>query len=46
LIGALREFGKLGVVCIAKTPGRADDLYRRTVKVLDHEATARRRTTG
>jgi PGM1 C-terminal domain len=46
LIGALHEFGKLGVVCIGKTPERADDLYRRTVKVLDHEATARRRTTG
>jgi PGM1 C-terminal domain len=45
LIGALREFGKLGVVCIGKTPERADNLYHRTVKILDHEATAPCRTT-
>jgi hypothetical protein len=31
--------------CIGKTPERADDLYHRTVKILDHEATAPRRTT-
>jgi hypothetical protein len=41
LIGALHEFGKLGVVCIGKTPERADDLYRRTVKVLDRSTEAR-----
>jgi hypothetical protein len=46
LIGALHQFGKLGVVCIGRTPERADELYRLTVKVLDYEATERRRTTG
>jgi hypothetical protein len=37
LIGALSEFGKLGVVCIGRTPEHADALYRRTVEVLDAE---------
>jgi len=37
LIGALSEFGKLGLVCIGQTQGRADELYRRTVEVLDRE---------
>jgi hypothetical protein len=37
LIGALSEFGKLGVVCIGETQQRADALYRRTVDVLDTE---------
>jgi hypothetical protein len=41
LIGALSEFGKLGVVCIGETQARADALYRRTVEVLDVEAGAR-----
>jgi len=41
LIGALAEFGKLGVVCIGETQARADALYRRTVDVLDAEAGAR-----
>ena len=38
LIGALSEFGKLGVVCIARTPEGADSLYRKTVDVLDRES--------
>jgi hypothetical protein len=37
LIGALSEFGKLGVVCIGQTHERADALYRRTVEVLERE---------
>jgi hypothetical protein len=37
LIGALTEFGKLGVVCIGRTPEQADQLYRSTVAVLDRE---------
>ncbi len=37
LIGALSEFGKLGVVCIGRTQDHADALYRRTVQVLDAE---------
>ena len=38
LIGALSEFGKLGVVCIGRTQERADGLYRRTVEILDRES--------
>jgi hypothetical protein len=35
LIGALSEFGKLGVVCVGATPERADELYSQTVGILD-----------
>ena len=38
LIGALSEFGKLGVTCIGATQERADALYKRTVEVLNREA--------
>jgi hypothetical protein len=37
LIGALSEFGKLGVVCVGSSPDRAAALYRRTVDILDRE---------
>jgi len=37
LIGALSEFGKLGVVCISRTLDRADRLFRSTVDILDRE---------
>jgi hypothetical protein len=37
LIGALSEFGKLGVVCIGQTQERADALFQRTVEVLEAE---------
>jgi hypothetical protein len=37
LIGALSEFGKLGVVCVGSSPERAEALYRRTVEILDRE---------
>ncbi|WP_421853100.1 peptide ligase PGM1-related protein [Oricola sp.] len=37
LIGALSQFGKLGAVCVGKTPGEAEDLYRQMVAVLDRE---------
>jgi hypothetical protein len=40
LIGALSEFGKLGVVCVGASPERADALYRRTIEVLDREQEA------
>ncbi len=40
LIGALFEFGKLGVVCVGASPERADALYRRTVDTLDREQKA------
>ena len=35
LIGALSEFGKLGMVCIGDSPEAASRLYDRTVEVLD-----------
>lgn len=38
LIGALSEFGKLGIVAIGETHERADALYRKSVAVLDREA--------
>ncbi len=37
LIGALSQYGKLGVVCIGSTPERAKKFYEQTVKVLDEE---------
>ncbi len=40
LIGALSEFGKLGVVCIGRTPEQAEALYRSTVDILDRECGA------
>ena len=37
LIGALSEFGKLGLVCIGSSPQRAKDFYDKVLQVLDHE---------
>ncbi|MEZ5316763.1 MAG: peptide ligase PGM1-related protein [Vicinamibacterales bacterium] len=37
LIGALSEFGKLGVTVIDNSPGEVDALYARTLQVLDAE---------
>lgn len=37
MIGALSEFGKLGVVCIGSSAERALELYQKTVDVLDTE---------
>ncbi len=37
LIGALSEFGKLGIVCIGDNPQQCQFLYRKTVGVLDQE---------
>jgi hypothetical protein len=37
LIGALSEFGKLGLVCVADSPEAAERLYRNTVEILDRE---------
>ena len=37
LIGAVSEFGKLGVTAIANTPAEADTLYEDTLEVLDTE---------
>ncbi len=38
LIGALSEFGKLGMTAIANSREEVDELYRRTLVVLDREA--------
>jgi hypothetical protein len=43
LIGALSEFGKLGMTAIADTSEEADAIYQRTLQVLDREARRGRR---
>ncbi len=37
LIGALSQYGKLGMVCIATSHDRAKILYERTIATLDYE---------
>lgn len=37
LIGALSQYGKLGVVCIGSTPERAREFYAKIVTVLEKE---------
>lgn len=37
LMGALSEFGKLGLTCIGDSLQQAEDLYNKVVKVLDAE---------
>ena len=37
LIGALSEFGKLGMVCIGSSPQRAKEFYDKALQVLDYE---------
>jgi hypothetical protein len=37
MIGALSEFGKLGVTCIGNSPARAESLFAETVVVLNRE---------
>jgi hypothetical protein len=38
LVGALSEYGKLGVLCIADDPHRARTLYDETVEIINFEA--------
>ncbi len=38
LIGALAEFGKVGLLCVGDTDQSAYALYRRTVEILDRES--------
>ncbi|MFI5135717.1 MAG: peptide ligase PGM1-related protein, partial [Chitinophagales bacterium] len=45
LIGALSQYGKLGVVCIGDSPSRANAFYRRTLQVLNKETRVRPSTT-
>ena len=40
LIGALSEFGKVGIVCVGGSPERAEALYCRSVEILDREQMA------
>ncbi len=37
LIGALSQYGKLGIVCIGSTPEKAREFYARIVTVLENE---------
>lgn len=41
MIGALSEFGKLGVVCIGNSADKAYSLFEKTVEVLDAETAVR-----
>jgi len=40
MIGALSQFGKLGILCIAASPDKAIELYIKTITVLEKETTA------
>lgn len=40
LLGALREFGKMGITCIAPTPAEADLLYDEAVNLLAPDSIA------
>lgn len=46
MIGAMSEFGKLGVICIGNSAAEADELYARTRGVLDAETCAERAAEG
>ena len=37
MIGALSQYGKLGVTCIGGSRAEADELYQRTVEIMDLE---------
>lgn len=37
LIGAMSQYGKLGLVCIGSSPERANSFYEKTVNVLNRE---------
>ena len=39
MIGALSQFGKVGVTCIGDSRDEAEDIYRRVVEVIDQECT-------
>ena len=46
LMGALSEFGKLGVMCVADSLSAADKLYHRAVAVLNREAQVQAEARG
>jgi len=37
LIGALSEYGKCGVTCIADSPAEAEEIFTRVIATLDKE---------
>ena len=37
MIGALSQYGKMGIVCIGSSPEEAVELYKKTIAVLDAE---------
>lgn len=37
MIGALSQYGKIGMTCIGDSPHGASDLFRRTARILDSE---------
>jgi hypothetical protein len=41
MIGAVSQFGKLGLTCIGNSPQEADELYVRTVEILNRETGGR-----
>lgn len=40
MIGALSEFGKIGVTCVGDSPEEAKELYQRTLETLDWAASS------
>ena len=46
MIGALSQYGKVGVTCVGDSPQEAEAIYRRTVEVLDNETGADRTDGG
>jgi pheganomycin biosynthesis PGM1-like protein len=40
MIGALSEFGKIGVTCVGDSPEEAEQLYQRTLETLDKAASS------
>jgi hypothetical protein len=40
MIGALSEFGKIGVTCVGDSPEEAEQLYQRTLETLDRAASS------
>jgi hypothetical protein len=46
LIGALSEFGKLGMTAIANSRSEVEDLYTRSLVVLERETAYGRRDSG
>jgi len=37
MIGALSQYGKIGMTCIGNSPEQANEMFRRTVAILDRE---------